>query len=550
MLKTALSGSWPAGADLSGPAKTSSPEDESDQQRSATKDQLTSAVIAIIVAVFSWWIIPVNILYVSDSLYYVSSAASLAAGEGYRTPILAGNPSTGMYPPLQSVYLSIAWRLNPSFPENQHLIKMLMVVLWTATTAILFTTMRRGGLGRFYSALVALTVGTSGGWIYFVAHAFSDVLFSFLALALVSLWIKSVGSTRLMATLAASGVLLALMYLTRIATFGFLPGVFLAAVCCSWHLKTWKPIVLIAGPVVSAMIFWSLMPKETFGYGPYATGEIERHGGVVPWLWHAARLCAVQSIDYLNANHLLQGLSTDVPGLLISMFPGNAFWAAIVKWVLALLGCAFLAITFLGAWRSRGHRVLQIAVATYALQVLVWPFPLGLRGLLPLLALAILWACRGVQSLPSRWHRPFALAGLSYLFLCLCSNMAGSNQTNQLLNQTRLFEESRVTGEWIREHIPPTATLASELMLPILHIYSASQHPVIDMPHDLSRAFGFDYVLVLGSFPLGKPIGDKNAIHFVVAWESPQQTFQVLRKMNGKTLATNQITGDQPAPSK
>jgi hypothetical protein len=272
-------------------------------------DWLMMVFIAMTVAVFSWAVIPVNIVYVADSLYYVSSAGSLGAGEGYRTPILAGNPANGMYPPLQSAYLSLAWRLNPDFPENQQLIKAMMIALWSLTTTILFATLRKGGSSRLISTLVALAVGTCGGWIYFVAHAFSDVLFSFLALALAFLWIRPDDPTanRLFFRITASGVLLALMYLTRIATFGFIPGAFLAASICSWRRKSWRPVLLLGVPVLAAIIYWSLAPKETFGYGPYATREMALYGGALGWLRHTAGVCAIQSIDYLNANYLVQG---------------------------------------------------------------------------------------------------------------------------------------------------------------------------------------------------------------------------------------------------
>jgi hypothetical protein len=117
------------------------------------------------------------------------------------------------------------------------------------------------------------------------------------------------------------------------------------------------------------------------------------------------------------------------------------------------------------------------------------------------------------------------------LLLCVISNLGGSRETNQLLDQSKLFAESKATGEWIREHIPPDAALGAELMLPILHIHAASRHPVAYAPHELSKSLKFDYLLSLGAFPQDRAIGDESQAHFVVAWESPEQTFQVLRKI-------------------
>ena len=52
-----------------------------------------------------------------DGIYWVT-AKSLADGDGYRVASLPGKPYAIKYPPLYPLYLSIAWRLQPSFPQN------------------------------------------------------------------------------------------------------------------------------------------------------------------------------------------------------------------------------------------------------------------------------------------------------------------------------------------------------------------------------------------------------------------------------------------------
>src|SRR5437899_11018338 len=68
-----------------------------------------------------------------DSFYYVS-AKSLADGGGYRIESLPGEPAQTKYPPLYPLLLSIAWRLNPQFPDN---LPIAAWISWLALPAIL-----------------------------------------------------------------------------------------------------------------------------------------------------------------------------------------------------------------------------------------------------------------------------------------------------------------------------------------------------------------------------------------------------------------------------
>ena len=70
-------------------------------------------------AVYLWWSddIPQFGDPHDDAVYFVS-AKSLANGGGYRIESLPGEPSQTKYPPLYPLLLSLAWRINPHFPEN------------------------------------------------------------------------------------------------------------------------------------------------------------------------------------------------------------------------------------------------------------------------------------------------------------------------------------------------------------------------------------------------------------------------------------------------
>ena len=52
-----------------------------------------------------------------DGLQYLT-AKSVAQGNGYRIQSLPENPAETKFPPLDSLYLSVVWSLNPDFPSN------------------------------------------------------------------------------------------------------------------------------------------------------------------------------------------------------------------------------------------------------------------------------------------------------------------------------------------------------------------------------------------------------------------------------------------------
>src|ERR1051326_3820416 len=71
-----------------------------------------------------------------DSIYYVS-AKSLAEGH-YRIENLPEQPNQTKYPPLYPALLSIAWRIQPRFPQNLPIAAWLS---WLALPAMLFELM-------------------------------------------------------------------------------------------------------------------------------------------------------------------------------------------------------------------------------------------------------------------------------------------------------------------------------------------------------------------------------------------------------------------------
>ena len=484
--------------------------------------------VVVLAACFQWWLTPARALYIVDSITYVGGAQSLAEGRGYRWLMVAGNPACGIYPPLQSVYLTPAWWLNPHFPENQMLIKGLMVGLWAATMGALFAVLRKGGATRGASALVSLAVGTNGGWAYYLIHAYSDILFAGLSFAVLWWWLKPAPRWP-SGRLAATGLVLALMYLTRSATLGFLPGAVGAAAIVSRRQRSWKPVVLITLPLVVAVVAWALAPKDTVTYGQWLEERFHAQGGLAGMM----RFLLAQSWAYVNGQHLLNNLSVDLTDLLAALAPENAPFRVATLGILRLLGIAFILTGVYGAWRSPDDRPLQAAVGGYLLEVILWPYPLGFRVLLPVLPLVIVWGIRGAGLWPATWWRWCGMIGMSYLGLCLAGNLAAAPNTRRTLDQSQEMAEAEATGAWMAKTIPASARVASHFDLPLLHLHRFSGHPI----HSVASVFGelqraeirFDYFLAKGRYPPGKTIRKGDGIQIQVVWTSAQGSYQVLQ---------------------
>lgn len=117
------------------------------------------AALVLIVAVLTVTPWPVGAF--QDDAIYTVLAKALATGEGYRMINLPGSPHATHYPPAYPFFLSLLWRLAPSFPANIVVFKFANAA-WLALAAsgsYLFARTRLGwGVGRASAAAVAGTL--------------------------------------------------------------------------------------------------------------------------------------------------------------------------------------------------------------------------------------------------------------------------------------------------------------------------------------------------------------------------------------------------------
>src|SRR5215468_8168377 len=93
---------------------------DSQTKRTPTRLSALLALLILIAAAVIYWTIvnPDRFGGFHDDGIYVTTAKSLASGNGYRIISLPGEPAETKYPPLYPFLLSLVWRAKSSFPEN------------------------------------------------------------------------------------------------------------------------------------------------------------------------------------------------------------------------------------------------------------------------------------------------------------------------------------------------------------------------------------------------------------------------------------------------
>jgi hypothetical protein len=155
-----------------------------------------------------------------DGIYWVS-AKSLASGEGYRVVSLPGQPYAVKYPPLYPLYLSLAWRLQPAFPQNLPIAAALQAMLLPVYLALLLVFFRQSGFSWRRTLLVAAMTIVSFNVVLLTITLLSELLFGCFLLGAILVIERSVVSTDRTSQwwALAGGLLTGLAYLTRNAAF-------------------------------------------------------------------------------------------------------------------------------------------------------------------------------------------------------------------------------------------------------------------------------------------------------------------------------------------
>jgi len=308
-----------------------------------------------------------------DSIYYVS-AKSLADGGGYRIESLPGEPSQTKYPPLYPLLLSVAWRLNPSFPHNVPIAAWLSWLALPAILAQLLWLYPRMGITGWRAWLLVTLLAVNPYVILFSATLLSELLFTALMLSTILLTERAADRFSGSAVAVAAGSVAGLCYLTRSAAIVFL----LAAPLYLWMRSERRKAMLFAGamaPFIAGWMIWvrahqiSTTDPMLIYYLDYFRYEL-----------YSLSLPDLHLFLWKNIDGLLWGLG----GLILPKVTDSLFLKILSEVIAVAMISGVVRLV-----RSGQAVMYALFAAGSAILLIVWHFPPNERFVLPLFPLAL-----------------------------------------------------------------------------------------------------------------------------------------------------------------
>jgi hypothetical protein len=416
-----------------------------------------------------------------DSLYFVA-AKSLAAGSGYRNLSLPGEPYQTKYPPLYPLWLSLVWKINPSFPDNLTLATWFS---WIMMPGFLFGSWllyRRFGFSEARAGLLTAMLAVNIYAILFSTRLLSELPFSVLLLAGLLLCERALSADRAWQWALAAGAAGALALLTRSAGVALLVSGFAAF----WGAKRRGHAMIFAAPMVAAFAGWTLWAQ--LHQDPASDILSIYHSSYLRY-----QILNIAWSDYplfvwKNLDQLLYGAGALILPKITDALP--------VKILTQTVGIAMIA----GVVRLRGNpgvrRYAGFAVVNAAL-LLVWHFPPNERFVFPLFPLLLAGLAAEISHLagllrpalhhPAREQRiagwGFA-AGLAGLAVAVAGFQAAAMflyYPEVMRDHQRRTARNRAAYRWIAEHVPPAANLLA-YNDPTLYLYAHRRACSLTLP--------------------------------------------------------------------
>lgn len=481
---------------------------------------------------------------VGDDAWYILLAKSLAEGQGFS---LLSSPIPGVlpsYPPGFPFLLSLVFRVAPQFPENVWLLKAVSVAAMCGTGAVTYRYLSRSRqLEPQLARGAALVIVLMPAFVFLATSTvMSECIFTLSQMLTVVVIERCVERRRMQGDwlLAIAGAALAsFTFLTRSVAIGLIA----AALIYLLKERLWCSALIFAAAVFLMLAPWLLYvrahaptPEQARRHGGnivYSYGDqfwMKRAGdgnsGRITWRELLARV-AENAVDIAGR---------DVGGLILpvlfrgpeesgeevfalgysSGMQGGSMGMTAGTMLISLLLSAVVVIGF--ALKVRQRITLAELVAPVSLLITLiwpwWPFRFVLP-LAPFLILYLLAGLAGLHALSRRWLRcnHSSLAGLRIFLFCVLGLSCYDHAQYLLLRQAdsarqpewlRNFDETSATLQWMREHLPPGAVIASNSPA-LVYLHTGCKSLAADDPagnwQDWKR-LGVRYVAVLKPYAI------------------------------------------------
>jgi len=311
-----------------------------------------------------------------DDGVYLIDAKALAEGSGHRILSLPVQPSDTRYPPLYPLYLSLAWRIIPSFPANLPLALMFSWLSLPVVLGLTYIWCRRHQFPVPIVWLVVALFGLNPYVLFFVSNLGSEILF--MAFLLGAILIAERRNQEGWRGPLLAGLLAGSAYLTRTAGIALLPAA-IAYFCWKKQSRAALFFVLGMSPAIAGWTLWSRLHA--------APGH-----DIVTLCYTNYLGYYLMNVGWDNIGHILwRNLSALLEAMGSLVFPQmmQGWLAKLILWPLAMamvLGCIRMV--------RQGYAVLYSLFAGISFaMLLVWHYQPNQRFVLPLAPLLLAGFC-------------------------------------------------------------------------------------------------------------------------------------------------------------
>jgi hypothetical protein len=471
--------------------------------RSVTPSVATSGAMLLILALFisnveAWKPATFFGRYQDDAVYF-SSAQALAQHQGYVLPSFPGKPSRPKYPILYPLLLSGVWKLWPEFPNNLiWAIRLTEAFGCLALLCTFFLLRCVAGIGRVASLILTAICAFHPVLLRLSGLTMSDVPFAAMLLFTILLARFAVvqGVSRLL--VAALGIAAALSASLR--TIGYVVVVGLLAYILRYREYRRAVVYSLAAAATSGSILLLTAHNAPFSAdlkirldstSPQWERLVAFYTDYVGFQWRMG-IPTVGSFFTMVRENCLQLVSSPGP-FLAGAFDRHSW----------LLTAGMSAIVLSGVVRELVRRewqpVMFVAIP-YMFVVILWPFPIMERFLLPFLPLflvATILESKRLLSLAMTNFRPHTSLGKRILAAGICVILLGYatfsgwtylfRDRRQLREaeeaQTKTLQQKKEVYSWIRDHTPASAKIVAYDDV-LLFLYSRRQalRPIAILP--------------------------------------------------------------------
>ena len=225
---------------------------------------LPALILFLLIPIYVLAISSTAVGFIHDDGIYVVTGKAMAEGHGYKIESYPTEIRQTKYPVVLPFLVSLAWRINPHFPENIVLLKLIPGLAFVTWGVICFRFFRKYAFLTDAAGLWLLVFVAINQWALFTTQAvMSEAIFAALAMGALLFVAKAEDKSWYSDRQVLFAALLAgAAYLTRTAGLALLLSVGIALLAN----RRYRQLVLFSG--ISALfvigwIFWQQHPGET-----------------------------------------------------------------------------------------------------------------------------------------------------------------------------------------------------------------------------------------------------------------------------------------------